>query len=121
MVTIRPNLVVTDWLRLKMIPLVYFKVNINFVLGHESWLGCYNKYGTYFAIFHIHLSRQSNDIFTTSRQAIGCYRFILMEDLFVHGVLSRMISTLYQGLCLAGCDVLATGAMVLLGPLVKNY
>jgi hypothetical protein len=46
-------LVVTDWLRLKMIHLLCFRININFVLGHGSWLGRYEEYGSYLAIFHL--------------------------------------------------------------------
>jgi hypothetical protein len=45
-------LVVTDYLRLEMICVLYFKDNTNFILGHGSWLGCYNEYGDYLAIFH---------------------------------------------------------------------
>ncbi len=55
MVTTRPFLVVTDWLRLEMIRLLYFKVNINFDLGHGSWLGCYNEYISFLATFHTYL------------------------------------------------------------------
>jgi hypothetical protein len=64
-------LVVTDWLRLKMIGSLYFKVDINFVPGSGSWLGGYNEYGDY-------LSRKCNDMVAT-RPELGCYIFGLVE------------------------------------------
>jgi hypothetical protein len=73
-------LVVTEWLRLKIIHLLYFKIDINFVLGHGSWLGCYNEYGVHFAIFHTYLE---NPMIWSQlgQESAGGYLFILIEDL----------------------------------------
>jgi hypothetical protein len=41
-----------------MIHSLYLKTYINFVLGHRSWLGCYNEYGGHLgAVFHTYLGK----------------------------------------------------------------
>jgi hypothetical protein len=55
MVTNRQVFVDIDLVQYKTFSTLYFKDEINFVAGCESWLGRYDEYGSYLAMFHTYL------------------------------------------------------------------